>query len=152
MAGNAYALQVNPTHPVIYSVPSAAHPGNFYVTAALGGTAYVIGTPGVDPGVTRGAYPGDLVDLYMIGLGATQDPTLFITGRLFAEDAPIAATVQISLGGQTVSPSFAGLITPGLYLVRFNVPTNITPGDHPIFVSVNGNSTHSNVYFTISPN
>ena len=152
VVGNPYELQVDPTNPVIYSVPSAAQPGNFYVTAALGGTAYLIGTPGVDPGVTRGAYPGDLVDLYMIGLGATQDPALFITNQLFAEAAPIAATVQISLGGQIVSPTFAGLISPGLYLVRFNVPTSTTPGDLPIFVSVNGNSTHGNVYFTISPN
>jgi xylan 1,4-beta-xylosidase len=151
-AGNPYVLQVDSTHPAIYALANAAEPVGFYVTAALSGTSNLIGKPGADPRVTRGAHPGEQVDLYMVGLGATQDPTLFITSQLFSEAATLATTVTVDLGGQMIVPSFAGLVSPGLYVVRFTVPQGTVPGDLPIWVNAGGIFTPENVYFTVSPN
>src|SRR5206468_9372199 len=113
---NPVAVSVDPQHPAVYAVPDPEHIGNYYVTAALAGTNDLIGKPGIDPRVSRGARSGETIDFYLTGLGATADPSAFVTDQLFTSAAPVAATVTIQLGSQKIFPSFAGLIAPGLYL------------------------------------
>jgi uncharacterized protein (TIGR03437 family) len=72
----------------------------------------------------------------MIGLGATQDPTAFVTDRQFAGAFPIRAPITARVGGEPARVIFAGLTTPGSYLVRIEIPAALEPGNRPIEVSL----------------
>jgi uncharacterized protein (TIGR03437 family) len=149
--GTAFNMTASATHPAVYAVPTAD--GNtFYVTAALAGTATLIGNRAVDPRVLRAAYPGDTLDLYTIGLGATVDPSDFITNQVFAGAFPLAAQVTASVGGEPATVLFSGLTSPGLYLVRIVVPPDLAPGPQPLEISAGGVATRpSLVLQVVSP-
>jgi uncharacterized protein (TIGR03437 family) len=105
----------------------------------------------VDPRVLRAAQPGDLLDLYMVGLGGTTDPSKFLTGQLFAGAYPVSATVTATIGGESASVSFAGLTAPGLYLVRVTIPQDLSPGAQVIQVSAGGLNTGSTLKLLLAP-
>jgi uncharacterized protein (TIGR03437 family) len=107
----------------------------------LAGTATLIGNSATDPRVVRPAYPGDTLDLYMIGLGSTLDPSEFLTDKVFAGAFPVSAPVTASVGGEAATVLFAGLTAPGLYLVRIVVPQNLAPGAQPLQVSAGAFTT-----------
>jgi uncharacterized protein (TIGR03437 family) len=139
---------VKKINPAIYGVPIlGTQPVKYYVTALLGGTAQLIGTTRADSRVSRGAHPGDLVDLYTTGLGATIGG--FPTDTMFAGAFPLSNPIQVNLGPAQITPDFAGLVSPGLYLVRMRVPQTFSPQDAPIHL-VSGNvSSADNVYLTV---
>lgn len=129
-----FTITATGTLPAVYALPDPIGT-KLFVTAALAGTATLIGNSAVDPRVSRAALPGDTLDLYMIGLGATQDPTQFVTDRVFSGAAPVAAAVTAAIGGTPATVLFAGLISPGLYLVRIAVPSSLGPGPQALQVS-----------------
>lgn len=135
-----FTIAATATLPAIYAVPDASGK-RWFVTAALGGTATLIGNPAVDPRVSRAAQPGDILDLYLIGLGATQDPSNFITDYVFSGAYPVTAGVTATVGGATAPVQFAGLVSPGLYLVRIAVPPALSPGPQTIQVSAGPSMT-----------
>jgi uncharacterized protein (TIGR03437 family) len=104
----------------------------------LAGTATLIGNSATDPRVVRPAYPGDNLDLYMIGMGAPLDSSKFITGQVFSGAFPLSAPVTATVGGERANVVFAGLTAPGLYLVRIEVPSDLTAGNQPLQVSTQG--------------
>ena len=106
-----FIVHATATLPAIYALP-AADGKTLSVTAALAGTASLIGNPAVDQRVSRPAQPGDVLDLYLIGLGATQDPLRFVTDQVFAGAYPVAAPVTAAVGGATAEVQFAGLTSP----------------------------------------
>jgi uncharacterized protein (TIGR03437 family) len=136
-AGKPFNMTATATHPAVYAVPTADG-STFYVTAALAGTATLIGNSAVDPRVLRAAYPGDTLDLYCIGLGATVDPSDFITNQVFAGAFPLTAQVTASVGGEAANVLFSGLTSPGLYLVRIVVPPDLAAGAQPLQISEGG--------------
>jgi uncharacterized protein (TIGR03437 family) len=73
-------------------------------------------------------YPGDSLDLYMIGLGPTLDPSKFITDRVFSGAFPVSAPVTAMAGSEPANIVFAGLTAPGLYLVRIVLPSDLAAG------------------------
>ena len=109
-----------------------------------------MGNSAVDPRVIRAAQPGDLLDLYMIGLGATVNPSQFITDQNFAGAYPVSANVTAMVGGESAPVLFAGLTSPGLYLVRVAVPTDLKAGQQPIQVSTESAQTSSLLMLTVS--
>ena len=129
-----------PTLPAIYAVPDASGK-TWFVTAALAGAATLIGNPAVDARVFRAALPGDILDLYLIGLGGTQDASKFITNQVFGGAYPVAAGVTATVGGATAPVLIAGLVSPGLYLVRIVVPSGLSPGPPTIQVSAGSSMT-----------
>ena len=135
--GSGFHMTANATHPAVYALPTADG-STFFVTAALAGTATLIGNSAVDSRVVRAAYPGDTLDLYTIGLGATLDPSDFITNQVFAGAFPLAAAVTASVGGEPANVLFSGLTSPGLYLVRIVVPSDLAPGPQPLQVTAGG--------------
>ena len=145
-----FTINATPALPAIYALPNADG-SVFYVTAALAGTANLVGTSSVDARVLRAAQPGDTLDFYVIGLGATQDPTKFITSQIFAAAYPISAPLTLNVGGENVPVLFGGLVTPGLYLVRATIPTDLPAGAAPIQISLNGAQTTSALRLTIQP-
>jgi uncharacterized protein (TIGR03437 family) len=145
-----FVITATATQPAIYALPNTDG-SSFFVTAALAGTATLVGNSAVDPRVLRAAQPGDLLDLYMVGLGATTDPSKFLTDQLFAGAYPLSATVTATIGGESASVSFAGLTSPGLYLVRITIPQDLSPGAQVIQVSAGGLKTSSSLKLLLAP-
>jgi len=134
VTSSSYAVTAKATQPAIYALPNSAAT-IYYVTAALQGTGFLVGTSAVDSRVTRAVSPGDILDLYMIGLGATADPSAFVTSQEFSGAFPLSAQVTATVGGEAASVLFAGLTSPGLYLVRVAIPLDLKPGQQPIQIS-----------------
>jgi uncharacterized protein (TIGR03437 family) len=146
---SAFTITANATHPAVYALPTADG-STFSVTAALAGTATLIGNSSIDLRVVRAAYPGDTLDLYTIGLGATLDPSDFITNQVFAGAFPLAAPVTASVGGEPANVLFSGLTSPGLYLVRIVVPSDLAPGPQPLQVTAGGVPTRPSLVLQVA--
>ena len=88
----------------------------------------------------------------MIGLGATQDPTKFVTDRIFTGSEPVAAPVTVTIGGTGATVLFAGLTSPGLYLVRIMVPSGVAPGSQRLQVVTGGTQSPPSLFLMVEPN
>jgi uncharacterized protein (TIGR03437 family) len=148
ISGNPFTITATSTLPAIYAPPNADG-STFFVTAALAGTATLVGNSATDSRVARAAQPGDILDLYMIGLGATADPSQFVTTQLFSGAYPLSATVTATVGGEPAPVSFAGLTSPGLYLVRITVPADLAAGPQAIQVSTGASKTRSSLILIV---
>ena len=137
-----FTMTSKATEPAVYALPNADGSA-YWVTAALAGTATLVGNSAIDPRVVRAVYPGDTIDLYMIGLGATENPADFITNAVFAGGFPLAASVTASVGGEPANVLFSGLTAPGLYLVRIVVPSDLKAGAQALQVTAGGAQTRS---------
>jgi uncharacterized protein (TIGR03437 family) len=146
--GSSFAATAKATQPAVYALPNADGSA-FWVTAALAGTATLVGNSAIDPRVVRAVYPGDTIDLYMIGLGATQNPADFITNAVFAGAFPLAASVTASVGGEPANVLFSGLTTPGLYLVRIVVPSDLAAGAQALQVTAGGAQTRGSLLLDV---
>jgi uncharacterized protein (TIGR03437 family) len=140
VSSSAFPIAAKATQPAIYAVPNAAAT-TYFVTAALQGTGFLAGNSAVDSRVVRAVFPGDVVDLYMIGLGATANPSDFITNQEFSGAFPVSAPVTATVNGESAPVIFAGLTSPGLYLVRISIPSDLQPGSPAIQVSTGNPST-----------
>ena len=144
-----FTITAQAAQPAVYALPNA-DASTFFVTAALAGTATLVGNSTADPRVARAVYPGDTLDLYTIGLGSTLDPSQFITDRVFAGAFPVSAAVTATVGGEPATVVFAGLTTPGLYLVRIVVPSDLPAGAQPLQVTVGGIQTRRSLVLQIA--
>ena len=147
---NPITATVTATRPAIYALPNSDGTA-FFVTAALAGTATLIGNSAVDPRVVRATQPSDVLDLYMIGLGATADISKFVTDQIFAGAYLLSATVTATVGGESALVSFAGLTSPGLYLVRLAIPQDLAAGVQVIQVSAGGSNTSPSLKLLLGP-
>jgi uncharacterized protein (TIGR03437 family) len=96
-----------PALPAIYAQPVAgSSPPRLFVTAALAGTGTLIGNRVADERVARAASAGDVLDLYVIGLGRVRDR--WITDQLFSGDFHVVAPVDVTLGGRAHSGAVRG--------------------------------------------
>jgi uncharacterized protein (TIGR03437 family) len=89
------------------------------------------------------AVRGKYVQLYVNGLGPLNNQPA--SGELALPSPNLSTTtnpVTVTIGGQTVTPSFSGLAPgyAGLYQVNFLMPTSLQPGpiNQPITISVGG--------------
>ena len=137
LVSNPFTITAQAAQPAVYAPPNA-DASTFFVTAALAGTATLVGNSATDPRVVRPVYPGDILDLYMIGVGSTLDPSKFITDRVFSGAFPVNTPVTATVGGETANVVFAGLTAPGLYLVRIVVPADLAAGAQALQVSAGG--------------
>jgi uncharacterized protein (TIGR03437 family) len=148
LRSSPFAITATAAQPAVYAPPDPAG-STFFVTAALAGTATLIGNSATDPQVVRPAYPGDTLDLYMIGLGSTLDPAQFLTDRVFSGAFPLSAPVAASVGGEPGTVLFAGLIAPGLYLVRVVVPRDLPAGSQSLAVSAGAFQTRPSLVLQV---
>ena len=149
LSSTPFTITAQPAQPAVYAPPTA-DAATFFVTAALAGTATLVGNSATDPRVVRPVYPGDTLDLYMIGLGATLDPSKFVTDQVFSGAFPVSAPVTASVGGEAANVLFAGLTAPGLYLVRIVVPSGLAAGAQPLQVSAGGIQTRPSLVLQIA--
>ncbi len=94
------------------------------------------------------AKPGETILLYGTGFGPST-PAL-PSSQLVPGSQPLAAAVQVTVGGVPATVSFAGIVSPGL--CQFNITLPALPaGDAAVVATLAGNTTQSGVSITIQP-
>ncbi len=107
----------------------------------------LVGAANLLPGVTTTpAHPGETILLYGTGFGPTNPP--LPTAQLVTTAAPLANSVQITIGGAAVTPIFAGLVSPGLYQFNVTVP-NLPNGDAAVLATIGGVTSQTGVSVTV---
>jgi uncharacterized protein (TIGR03437 family) len=148
-AGAPVPLYAQPFLPAICSSPAPPQARQYSVTAVDPATGQLLGNAAADPRVTRAVHPGDTIDLYAIGLGPTTPA--FPTDTLFTGSYALMATLRVVLGSARIDPSFAALVSPGLYQVRIAVPADTPAGDQPIALDLGRVQSAPGVFLRIQP-
>ena len=114
-----------------------AQPGIFILDAASSGATHANGSIA---GVSNPASRGEVVVLYLTGLGPVMNqPATGATASLTTL-SPTLVTPQVTMGGFQATPAFSGL-TPGyigLYQINVAVPAAVAAGLVDVTVQANG--------------
>jgi uncharacterized protein (TIGR03437 family) len=94
-------------------------------------------------GTTSPVAPGETILLYGTGFGPTNPVSP--TGQLVTTPALLANSVQMTIGGITVTPTYAGLVESGLYQFNVTVPATLPSGNAAVVASIGGVQTQSGV-------
>ena len=104
------------------------------------GTYDIIGPTGSSLGYpTVAAKAGDTVELFGVGFGPTNPAVP--AGAVFTGAAPTTNSVTLSINNVSVTPSFAGETSAGLYQINVTLPASLGAGDVPLRASVGGAQT-----------
>ena len=143
-SSNVFTSRLQTAAPAFFTYVQA---GGKYAIGSLPNGTYVgpVGLLGSGT-VTQPAKAGDVVALWMTGLGPTSPP--YPEGHLVTSSAPLANPATVTVGGVQAAVDWAGVVGAGLYQVNFHVPS-LAVGDQPIQVSVNGASAQGGVFMTI---
>jgi len=107
----------------------------------------LVGAPNLLPGaVTTPAKPGETILLYGVGFGPSNPAQP--SGQLVTAAAPLANTVQVSIGGAAATVTFSGLVASGLYQFNVTVP-NVPNGDAALAAAIGGVTTQTGVSVTV---
>jgi uncharacterized protein (TIGR03437 family) len=106
----------------------------------------LLGPPGLYPGLTTPAKPGDTVLLYANGFGPTS--TAVVSGST-TQSGTLSPLPSVSIGGLAAKVAFAGLVAPGQFQLNVVVPQSLADGDQPITVSYAGQTTQSGTLLTV---
>lgn len=113
-----------------------------------GGTYDILGPTGNSLGyATVAAKAGDTVELFGVGFGPTTPAVP--AGQAFSGQAVTTNTVQLSVGGKPVNPSFSGLSSAGLYQLNVTIPVGLGAGDLPLTATVGGVQTQTGVVISL---
>jgi uncharacterized protein (TIGR03437 family) len=120
-------------HPAFFTFSGGRH------VAALHADGAPVGAPG-DYGAndnSRPAMPGDVVQVFGSGFGATAPAAR--AGWLVTEALPLAAAAELELtiSGEPAQIEYAGLTGAGLNQVNLRVP-NLPAGRHPVRITMRG--------------
>jgi uncharacterized protein (TIGR03437 family) len=102
----------------------------------------LVGDPSIVPG-THKAKPGDIIALYVAGLGPSS------SGTNFTSPVPITG-VSVTIGTAGAQILAADLVALGQYQINFVVP-QLAPGEYTITVSKSAQTSPANVFFEIGP-
>lgn len=107
----------------------------------------LVGRVGLFPGLTtRPAKPGDVIQLYGTGCGAT-DP-LTAAGRIVAAPAPVTGPVSLTIGGKPATVGFAGQMGSGLCQINAEVP-QLPSGDAEVVLTLGAFTSADAAFITI---
>ncbi|MDP9054860.1 MAG: hypothetical protein M3N93_11260 [Acidobacteriota bacterium] len=118
-------------------------------SGTYGGGAYdIVGPTGSSLGYkTVAARPGDVVELFAVGLGPTSPSVQ--AGQPFNSAAPTVNPVTVLINNVSVTPAFAGLSSSLLDQINLTIPANAGVGDVPLSASVGGVQTPSGVVISL---
>ncbi|MBZ5603942.1 MAG: SBBP repeat-containing protein, partial [Acidobacteriia bacterium] len=121
------------------------NPGTPYVLAVhLNGGR--VGPTTLYPGLSSPAAPGETILIFANGFGAVS--TSLVNGSA-TQSGALPSLPQLKFGNFTVTPSFAGLVSPGLFQFNVTLPANLPDGDLPATATYNGATTQSGALITI---
>jgi uncharacterized protein (TIGR03437 family) len=113
-----------------------------------GGTYDIVGPTGTSLGYkTVAAKAGDSLELFGVGFGPTSPPVP--AGKVFAGAAATTNPVRLSIKNVTVTPTFAGVTSAGLYQINITLPAGLGTGDVPLQAVVGGALTPSGVVLSV---
>lgn len=121
------------------------------VAAVEASTGALVGPIDVLGGALTPVRPGDVVTIYMSGLGAVS-PGLDV-GEIPRTAAPVTSPVTVRLGELTLAPSdilYAGAAPlQVIYQINIRVPANAPAGNLPISVSIGSATTPAGGYLAV---
>jgi uncharacterized protein (TIGR03437 family) len=117
-----------------------------FVTGVENATGAILGKPGVESRATRAFRPGDIVQFYATGLGAT-DPQIPVD-QVVSQPAQVVETVEMYIDETEVEVLGAVLQASGLYQINARIP-DVPDGDHTVRIEVGGAESSENVSITI---
>lgn len=111
--------------------------GERLYVAALHNGDYVLVAPenAIPNYLTRPARSGDILLLYVTGLGTNTDPPA-PSGRTLASPATVRDEVRVWIGDAPATVIWAGLVSPGLYQINLRVPAGLAPGEQTVDLQV----------------
>jgi uncharacterized protein (TIGR03437 family) len=113
-----------------------------------GGTYDVVGPSGTSLGYkTVPAKAGDNVVFFGVGFGNTSPDVP--AGQPFSGAAYADSAVHLTINGQPLTTTFAGMSAPGLFQFNLTIPQGLGTGDQSLLATVNGVSTQANVVTTL---
>jgi uncharacterized protein (TIGR03437 family) len=109
-----------------------------------GGTYDILGPTGTSLGyATIAAKAGDIVEIFAGGLGPTNPAVP--PGQAFSGAAQAINPVTLLVNNVRLTPTFAGLVSAGLYQVNLTIPASLGTGDVSLVATVGGVQTPPNV-------
>jgi uncharacterized protein (TIGR03437 family) len=136
-----------------FSLLDSAHVAGIIIrtngSGAYGGGTYdILGPTGNSLGyATVAAKPGDIVELFGVGFGPTTP--VVPAGKAFSGAAPVNSPITLYINNVTVTPTFVGLSSAGLYQINLIVPSGLGQGDVPIQAIAGGMQTQSFALFSL---
>jgi uncharacterized protein (TIGR03437 family) len=119
--------------------------GGPYVAAVHTSGAY-IGPATLYPGLTTPAKPGEIIQIYADGFGATNSP---VQGGSVMQSGVLTPPPAVTIGGVAATVQFAGLVGPGEFQFNVVVPAGLSNGDQTITATYNGASTQAGTLLTV---
>ncbi len=98
---------------------------------------------------SRPAAPGEVIEIYGTGFGATT-PAM-PAAQLVSQASPTALPVTVTIGGLNAEVQWAGVVSPGLYQLNVKIP-NLGSGDQAVLASIGGFQSASNAFLSIASN
>ena len=113
-----------------------------------GGTYDVVGPTGTSLGYkTVAAKSGDVLELFGVGFGPTNPPVP--AGKVYSGAAATTNPVSLSINQVSVTPSFSGITSAGLYQINMQLPVGLGAGDVPLKAIVGGVQTPAGVVLSV---
>lgn len=110
-----------------------------------------VGTPGLIAGASFApAKPGDIVELFGVGFGATSPAVA--PGTLTTGAPATSGKAIVTIGGVTATVLYAGLAPgyAGLYQVNVVVPMGVQSGNQAVMIQVNGGTSPTGGFLPIA--
>jgi len=98
-------------------------------------------------GSANPAKAGDTIELFAYGLGPTNP--VVPAGQAFTGAAPTTNPVSVIINNVSVTPTFAGLSSAGLYQINLTIPAGLATGDVSLVATVGGVQTQSGVVISL---
>ncbi|MFN7923849.1 MAG: choice-of-anchor V domain-containing protein [Bryobacteraceae bacterium] len=153
---DAVSVPVTAALPALQAIADPGQDGRYYAVAAPSGAGLnltlvnarggLLGKADVDSRASRGAFPGEEIELFATGLGKASDTP---TDRIFSGNFAVATLPKVRFGETSADPTAAVLVAPGVYVVRVKVPDSLGAGDVPVVLDVDGSTSAANVLLTV---
>jgi uncharacterized protein (TIGR03437 family) len=111
--------------------------------AAVFLNSQIVGDPVLSGTIVSKAHAGDTVLLFATGLATSA------AGIIVQAPVVVPGQVTVTIGGQPANVGFAGLVASGEFQLNVVVP-NLPPGEYPVVVTVNGQTSQSGVVIPVA--
>jgi uncharacterized protein (TIGR03437 family) len=131
--------------PGLFMYPAA----NARYVAAQHADYSILGPPGLYPGASSPAKPGEVIILYTTGFGPTSPPTP--SGQVVTNAAPVVnlSAISMTIGGLPAQVQWAGITMAGVWQLNVQVPPGAPTGDAAVVAQIGGKSTQAGAFVTV---